>query len=163
MILPRSEYIVSDFSVENVAEYIDYLTEAYFQCGVRTFRKIGEGFYGAVYLVEMDKDPICFVVKWYKIKGHYLKEAQQLKLLREHAWLPIPEVYHVHSSTDGIPFEALLMEYIEGKNAAGLLLKVSVKLGNLLNRVKRTYTNNESIDSIMSFSTNVIGISFHLK
>ena len=41
----------------------------------------------------------------------------KLEELRKHALLKVPGIYGMHQSNEQIPYDALLMEYVEGKNA----------------------------------------------
>lgn len=82
------------------------------------FSKIGQGFYGTVYDVRLDgqEDPV--VVKWFSFKGHAQHEARQLKALSQYALVKIPLVYAIHNETSDLPYEAIVMERIEGTNAS---------------------------------------------
>lgn len=96
------------------------LVDKYFKCNVISVKKVGEGFYGQVYLADTVKSPFKIVIKLYKHKGNNVREKRQLNLLRGYSLLRIPEVYYIHEYSEEIPYEALIMEYIEGVNAAQL-------------------------------------------
>ena len=93
------------------------LIDRYFQCGAST-KKIGEGFYGSVYLATLPKEPCRAVIKWYKLSDNNQREASQLNLLRKHSFIKVPEVFAIHQVDGEIPVPALVMEFIEGVNAS---------------------------------------------
>lgn len=75
-----------DLSVlENDSTYITKLIDNYFGCDILLSRKVGEGFYGAVYLIDIAKEPHKIIVKYYKHSGRNLLEAEQLNLLRKYS------------------------------------------------------------------------------
>jgi aminoglycoside phosphotransferase (APT) family kinase protein len=106
--------------LERDSLYISRLIDSYFHCDVSGWRKAGQGFYGAVYLVDIPKGPRKVILKCYKHRGRNRREAEQLDLLRKYSLLKIPDVFHVHNYNEEIPFEILIMEYIGGINASGL-------------------------------------------
>lgn len=91
-----------------------------FGCMPASIHKIGEGFYGAVFVAALPKDPGRAVIKCYKNRGYGARERFQLELLRRHSLLKIPTVYHLHTPDQELPFEALAMEFVEGISAAEL-------------------------------------------
>lgn len=106
--------------LEKDPEILTKLINTYFDCDVTQYKKVGEGFYGQVYLVEILKSPYRLIVKWYKHTGNNQRENRQLALLKKHSLLKIPDVYYVHNYTKDVPYEAVIMEYIEGVNASHL-------------------------------------------
>lgn len=110
-----------DLSVlEKDSTCIKRLIDMYFGCDLLSAHKIGEGFYGIVYLVNIKKEPYKVIVKWYKHSGRNLLENQQLNLLRKYSLIKVPQTYYVHNCSEDIPFEVLMMEFIEGINASML-------------------------------------------
>ena len=81
-------------------------------------RRVGEGFYGVVYRVDLPQPPGRAIVKWYKTPGHHRREGAQLDLLRPHSRLPVPEVYGYHDGDDALPFQAMAMAWAPGINAS---------------------------------------------
>jgi fructosamine-3-kinase len=102
------------------SRYITWLIDNYLNCDMLSFNEIGEGFYGTVYLIHIAKDPYKLIVKMYKHSGRGVLEYQQLSLLRKHSLLKVPQVYFVHNKSEAVPFDVLIMEYIEGINASKL-------------------------------------------
>lgn len=121
--------------IEQDREYTALLTEMYFHGGVRSCRKLGEGFYGSVFVVDTDQPPYRFVVKWYKHEGNNAREARQLKLLGRHSLLRVPEVYAVHPYGSDLPYEAMMMEYIEGENAGALEIENPLQRDRFADRI----------------------------
>lgn len=111
-------YCLSILEQDN--KYISRIIDMYFGCDVLFAKKIGEGFYGGVYIVDIGKEPSRVVVKWYKQSGRNKREEKQLSLLRKYSLIKVPETYFAHNHSEDIPFEALIMEYVEGVNAANL-------------------------------------------
>lgn len=110
-----------DLSVfANDSTYVKKMIDMYFGSDLLSVHRIGEGFYGVVYLVNMKKDPYKVIIKLYKQSGRNLLENQQLDLLRRYSLIKVPQVYEIHSYSDDIPFEALIMEFVEGINASML-------------------------------------------
>lgn len=94
------------------------LADLYFHCDLWHAHRVGEGFYGVVYRLELSKAPHQVIVKCYQQPGNHKKERAQLALLRPHSLLKVPEVYAVHDKDDDFPFDALIMEFVEGINAS---------------------------------------------
>ncbi|WP_069998506.1 phosphotransferase [Cellulosilyticum sp. I15G10I2] len=111
-------YDLSGFDKDSL--YLIRLIAMYFDCDMLSSHKIGEGFYGVVYLVKIKKDPYKVIVKLYKHSGRNVLESEQLSLLRKYALLKVPQTYHIHHYSEAIPFEVLIMEFIEGVNASML-------------------------------------------
>lgn len=86
---------------------------------VQTICRVGEGFYGTVYRADVARSPFHIIVKCFKHPRRCVSERDQLDLLRQHSLLKIPEVYAVYTDRDNQP-DILLMEYIQGVNAAQL-------------------------------------------
>jgi aminoglycoside phosphotransferase (APT) family kinase protein len=106
--------------LENDSTIFKKLIYQYFDCDVIDYKKVGEGFYGQVYLIDIQKSPNKVIVKWYKHKGNNTRESEQLGLLKKYSLLKVPDVYYIHNYSEYIPYEAVLMEYIEGVNASHL-------------------------------------------
>ena len=87
-------------------------------CAPTQARRVGEGFYGVVYRIDLPQPPGRAIVKWYKTPGHHRREGAQLDLLRPHSRLPVPEVYGYHDGDDALPFQAMAMAWAPGINAS---------------------------------------------
>ncbi len=92
--------------------------ELSFNTKVKKIESLGGGFYGRAFSVSIDAEPYEVVAKLYLFRGIAKKEAEQLKMLKKHALLKMPEVFDVFDA-DAITLEydVLLMEYICGRNA----------------------------------------------
>lgn len=55
-------------------------------------RKINQGFYGRVYLIETEEKPYKLIAKVYRKNGYIEYEHAQLDLLRKHAVVHVPEI-----------------------------------------------------------------------
>jgi fructosamine-3-kinase len=76
------------------------------------------GFYAEVFRVLLAGPPGQVIVKCHKFRGRGVREARQLKVLRRHALVKVPRVYHLQLAWGQFPCEALVMEYIPGIKAA---------------------------------------------
>lgn len=84
----------------------------------KSVEPLGGGFYGRAFLAEIDKEPRFVVVKLYLFDGLVNDEAEQLEILSRVCALKVPKVYGVCiSEKGGLACDALLMEYIKGRNA----------------------------------------------
>lgn len=88
---------------------------------------LGGGFYGRVFLAELEKEPYSIIIKIHLYPNLAYKEALQLTTLAAHATVKMPEVYFVHNSDDDTPYDALAMEYITGINAGSRELIINDK------------------------------------
>ncbi|MEG2413213.1 MAG: fructosamine kinase family protein [Clostridia bacterium] len=79
--------------------------------------ELGRGCYGIAYLVQDGNAKV--VIKTYTSENFSIKEATALRLFKE-AGVNSPEVFGVWSATKDIPLNALIMEYIDGKNGEQL-------------------------------------------
>lgn len=109
-----------DFKTINFPATLTKLINKHFSCDITNLQKIGEGFYGVVFKATIPKEPYRVILKCYKTPGRHISEADQLNLLRKYSLIKIPNVYVIHDQTEGIPVDALIMEYIDGTNAAHL-------------------------------------------
>jgi len=74
---------------------------------------LGGGWYGRVFLVEINKEPYNIITKIYlfpKLVGAE-KEAIQLNTLSKYSLIKIPNIYHINVLDNEIPNDILLMEY----------------------------------------------------
>ncbi len=83
-------------------------------------RLLGEGAFGVTYLLDLEGSPGRVVLKWQKCPGQAAREARQLEELRRHAIVKVPRVLCCHVGSDDVPFEALVLEYLDGQPAAEL-------------------------------------------
>ena len=84
-------------------------------------KALGGGFYGRAFAATIDKEPYLLVTKIYLFDGLAIKEAEQLKTLKKSALLKMPEILGVFEKKHcGLAYDAILMEYIDGKNAGWL-------------------------------------------
>lgn len=81
---------------------------------------LGGGFYGRVFLAELDREPFKAVIKIYLFHGLNGREAEQLVILGKYSAIKIPQIYFTHDADNNIPVDALAMEYIDGINAGGI-------------------------------------------
>jgi len=83
----------------------------------KTITELGGGFYGRVFLAEIEESPYKIVLKVYLFNGLAEKEKQQLEILSKYATIKMPKVYFTHHHDVLIPHDVLAMEYLEGVNA----------------------------------------------
>lgn len=98
-------------------EYVYTVLEAQYGVKQAKVSDLGGGFYGRVFLARLAREPYTVVVKLYRHKGICAREREQLDALRLYAPLKVPAIYGEHRADAAAPFDALLMEYIEGRNA----------------------------------------------
>lgn len=80
----------------------------------------GGGYYGKVILACFSKTPYRAIIKFYFKKGLCEREKLQLEVLSRHSILKVPETYFMYRADENVPYDALVMEYIEGRNAGRL-------------------------------------------
>ncbi len=90
------------------------LAEAYLGAPAKV-TPLGGGFYGRVFLAEAGDERA--VVKLYMKAGFHRQEQRQLEALRRVALVPMPEVYAAYDADHVTPFDAIVMEYLDGCNA----------------------------------------------
>jgi serine/threonine protein kinase len=100
--------------------YIEQLTEKYYGEKPISITLLGGGFYGNVFLAELNKEPYKIALKIYLFKNLNKKEEEQLKILSKYACVKMPQVYFTHNADDEISVDALAMEYIDGVNAGNV-------------------------------------------
>lgn len=100
--------------------YAAKLTERYLGERPLSVTSLGGGFYGRVFLAELNRAPYKAVVKIYLFKGLGCGESEQLQVLSRHSSIRMPKVYCLHDADDEIPADALIMEYIEGLNLGNM-------------------------------------------
>lgn len=124
------EHIVKDI----IKKY--YCTEP------KTITALGGGFYGRVFLVELEKSPYKVALKVYLFNGLADKEKQQLEILSKYAIIKMPKVYFTHHHDISIPQDVLAMEYLEGVNAG---VQEQVKEGYL------EYIADKMVDNLIAY------------
>lgn len=89
-----------------------------FKAGVLSCQRVGRGFYGHVYRVDIDKPPYAVIVKCHQFPGRAYAEVQQLAILQKYALVKLPLVYSLVEYSEAFPCDAIIMELIPGINAA---------------------------------------------
>lgn len=98
---------------------IAQLIDKYFHTPVNRTTPLGGGFYGRVFLAEIDVFPYKVVVKLYLFPGIAEKEALQIRTLSRYALVKMPGIYYTDTeATDGN--DAVIMEYINGINTGNI-------------------------------------------
>ncbi|MFA6693109.1 MAG: hypothetical protein WCR73_05075, partial [Acholeplasmataceae bacterium] len=98
----------------------------YYTKSILSVLYLGGGSYGFVYKVTFENSILPVVVKGYRVFGMHRTEKFQVELLSKNTSVKMPEIYHVHDHTNEVPFDAIIMEYIEGVDGfttPSLLLK----------------------------------------
>ncbi len=94
------------------------LVKTMFSSSLTAYEKIGEGFYAHVYALRFPTSPYSVVAKCYHHSGRAHAEAQQLRVLKAHAIVAIPEVYADRVASEAFPCDTIIMEYLSGIPAA---------------------------------------------
>jgi aminoglycoside phosphotransferase (APT) family kinase protein len=102
------------------SDHLTRLIADQFGAQVVACEKIGEGFYAHVYRVDLRSDPDRLIVKCHRHPNRAAAEASQLRELRRHAVVRVPQVYSIHLRSDDLPCDAFTMEFIPGVNASTL-------------------------------------------
>lgn len=92
------------------------LAKEHFGREVKSCRYLGGGSFGMAYGLTLDGEAKKVVIKICKAEDMHLQEAFDLKTLKSFSPVPVPEVFFTHSRTEKIPFNALCMEFIEGRD-----------------------------------------------
>jgi fructosamine-3-kinase len=108
----------SDLTFLGSGEPAGELVAERFRPAVTAVDPVGGGFYALVFRVSLDGPPGQVIVKCHKYRGRGVREARQLKLLRRHALVKVPRVYHLQLPWGRFPCEALIMETIPGVRAS---------------------------------------------
>jgi aminoglycoside phosphotransferase (APT) family kinase protein len=108
----------SDLTFLGSGEPVGELVAELFRPAVTAVDRIGEGFYAVVFRVSLAGPPVQVIAKCYKHRGRGEREARQLKVLRRHALVQVPRVYHLQLRWGKFPGEALLMEHVPGVRAS---------------------------------------------
>lgn len=102
-------------------------------------KKINQGYYGLVYLVETDERP--YIAKAYKRVGYLNYEESQLNELRKYAVTHVPEIIGKSLQQQNEKCDILFMEYIDGVNAGQL---------NITDEKERLRFGEEVIENLLS-------------
>lgn len=129
---------------------IKQLVEKYFGATCINIKALGGGFYGRVFLVNIDKEPFKVVIKLYLFPYMAKKEALQIRTLATYAKVKMPNIYFVDISEDG-KYDAVAMNFINGVNA-GDLKNISQATINQL--------SNEIIDNLIAYHNVVNSAGF---
>lgn len=112
------ENVLKNFKSEELMQQIaEAIVKRYFGATLQNITSMGGGWYGRVFLAEMDTEPSKVIIKIHLLPNLAEKEACQLKTLATHAIVKMPDVFLLHKATTNIPYDAILMEYIPGVNA----------------------------------------------
>ena len=105
----------------------EHIAMKYFGGAPSLVTPLGGGFYGRVFLVDMSGTSQKMIVKIHLFPELAEKEARQLEILRSHAIVRMPRVHMTHHADSEVPYDAIVMEYIAGRNAGDSGLELSVK------------------------------------
>lgn len=97
-------------------EYAVAVAKEFQRKDIAATRYMGGGSFGRAVLIRYADGTEC-VVKLLCAAGMLEKETFDLKLLKEHCTLKIPEVFYVRESGGNLPVDAYCMEKLEGKPA----------------------------------------------
>ncbi len=92
------------------------VVEKTLSCRVLNLRYLGGGSFGFVWCAEIDKAPHTVVVKACRTEGMCLREAQDLKILRAHCPIPVPQVYFTALADADTPLDFIGMEHMHGSD-----------------------------------------------
>ncbi|MDD3122392.1 MAG: phosphotransferase [Candidatus Izemoplasmatales bacterium] len=108
--------------------FIIEVIKKYYKEPILSVLYLGGGSYGFVYKVTFEKSYKPVVVKGYRVNGMHKTEKFQTELLSKNTSVKMPEIYHVFDHSEDVPFDAIIMEYIDGVDGfttPSLLLKSS--------------------------------------
>lgn len=104
-------------------DYVNVVIKQAYNTKPTAVADLGGGFYGKVFLADIPCTPHRVVVKFFLKKNLCEQEKAQLELLTKYATLKVPKIYACVKAEVEVPYDAILMEYIEHKNA-GLVPKL---------------------------------------
>lgn len=107
---------MSDTRYMKPKEAAALLAKEHFKTEVKACRYLGGGSFGTAFGLTLEGEPKNIVVKLCKAEDMHLQEAFDLKMLKSFSPVPVPEVFFTHSRTEDIPFDALCMEFIDGRD-----------------------------------------------
>lgn len=116
-------------------KYVEQLTGKYYGQKPVSVISLGGGFYGRVFLAQLNSEPYRVVIKIYLSNGLNKKEEEQLKILSKYASIRMPRVYFNHHADTEISVDALFMEYIEGINAGSISDITPLDRDNIANQI----------------------------
>ncbi len=122
---------------------------------VERITPMGGGFYGRVFLVELPCAPYQIVVKLYLMQGFSQNEYRQIETLSKSARLKMPGLLWTEPVQEGIKYEALAMEYLQGLNAG----EISAEC--LTEDARRTIAQ-EVVDNLLAFHRTIHPAGFGL-
>lgn len=117
------------------------LIKKYFNAVMINIKPLGGGFYGRVFLVNMDKEPFKVVIKLYLFPNIAEKEALQIRTLAKYSTVEMPDIYFVDRSGNG-KYDAVAMNFIDGVNA-GNLKKIP--------QARADQLGNEMVDNLIAY------------
>lgn len=118
------------------------IIKKYYSTEAKTITALGGGFYGRVFLVELEKSPYKVVLKVYLFNGLADKEKQQLEILSKYAIIRMPKVYFTHYHDISLPNDVLAMEYLEGVNAG---------MQEQINEEYLDYIGDKMVDNLIAY------------
>lgn len=124
---------------------------------------LGGGSYGKAVRVEFGKEPFKAVVKSYVIDGMCSDEVVQLDALRTVSDIPIPTVFHAIRKSDGLIYDCIIMEVMEGVTPFGAVMfksknkrkALALRLADCLSKIHSTTSPNGKFGNLYnpSFDT----------
>jgi len=118
------------------------IIKKYYCTEPKTIIELGGGFYGRVFLAELEKAPYKIVLKVYLFNGLAEKEKEQLEILSKYAIIKMPKTYFTHYHDISIPHDVLAMEYIEGVDAG---------LQEQVNEEYLEYIADKMVDNLIAY------------
>lgn len=107
---------VKNVSKEEAKSAALYVLEKAMSCRVQSLHYLGGGSFGFVWCAEIDKSPYKLVMKACRTEGMCEREAQELRILRKHCPIPVPQVYFTALSDENTPLDFICMECMPGKD-----------------------------------------------
>lgn len=101
-------------------DVIERIIRQVFDAPILSIDKSGTGMLGYVFSVKIPCEPHEVIIKFQKYAGKARPETEQLDYLRVFVGDIVPKVIHVHTPTDDLPVEAMVMEKLPGIQASSL-------------------------------------------
>lgn len=127
-------------------QYIKDLVSKYYGIEPSNIDDLGGGFYGKVYLAEINEEPCKLVIKVYLKDDLAVKECRQIEMLAQCATLEMPKIYLLHHKDGEIPYDAVFMSYVDGINAG---IQSSVE------EHSRARIADQIVDNLIAYHSNV--------
>lgn len=116
-----------------------------------SLKKINQGYYGYIYLVEIDEKPYKYIAKVYKNTGYIDNEEAQLNEIRKYSLAHVPEIFGKSNKEQNGICDILLLEYINGVNASQIKISSQKEKARLSDEIVDNLISLHSVSNTKGF------------